>query len=172
MHEMPQPGEQASTAGKSLEQPAKSRPAWEDLPLSKAAQLLLEECRMVLPGIQALFGFQLIVVFNSRFAEALSPGEQRLHLLAIGLVMLAIALIMSPAAYHRQNDPQQITTRFIRVSTRLVLWSMPALALSLCVEFYLICRVIIGSQMALVLAAVQLGVCSFLWFVVPRLRGK
>jgi len=67
MHEMPQAGKPASTAGTSSEQPAKSRPAWEDLPLSKAAQLLLEECRMVLPGIQALFGFQLIVVFNSRF---------------------------------------------------------------------------------------------------------
>jgi hypothetical protein len=43
----------------------------EHLPLSKAAQLLLEECRMVLPGIQALFGFQLIAVFNARFAERL-----------------------------------------------------------------------------------------------------
>lgn len=36
----------------------------EELPLSQAAQHLLEECRMVLPGIQALFGFQLIAVFN------------------------------------------------------------------------------------------------------------
>jgi hypothetical protein len=85
---------------------------------------------------------------------------------------MAIALIMSPAAYHRQNDPCQITARFIEVSTRLVLWSMPALALSLCVEFYLISRVIMGRPVALVLASLQLIVCSFLWFVVPRLGGK
>ena len=32
---------------------------------------LLEECRMVLPGIQALFGFQLIAVFNAAFWEKL-----------------------------------------------------------------------------------------------------
>jgi hypothetical protein len=109
-------------------------------------------------------------VFNSRFAEVLTPGEQRLHLMAIGLVVIAIALIMAPAAYHRQGDPQQITERFIRVSTRLVLWSMPALAVSLCVEFYLISRVIIGPKVALVLAALLLGVCGVLWFVVPRWR--
>ncbi|MEO7099505.1 MAG: DUF6328 family protein [Luteolibacter sp.] len=58
-----------------------SLPDEEILPLSKAVLLLLEECRMVLPGIQALFGFQLIAVFNSRFAEALSRTEQSLHLL-------------------------------------------------------------------------------------------
>jgi hypothetical protein len=143
----------------------------EELPLSKAAQLLLEECRMILPGIQALFGFQLIAVFNSRFSELLTPAEQKLHLLAIGLVGIAIALIMSPAAYHRQNGPQQITARFIRVSTRLVLWSMPALAVSLCAEFYLISRIVLGNELAIVLAAAQLAICSFLWFVVPHWRG-
>ena len=42
--------------------------AREELPLSKAAEYLLEECRMVLPGIQALFGFQLVAVFNSAWS--------------------------------------------------------------------------------------------------------
>ncbi len=52
-----------------------SRQEMEKLPLSQAAMMLIEECRMILPGIQALFGFQLIVVFNSTFAEKLSPIE-------------------------------------------------------------------------------------------------
>lgn len=43
----------------------------EPLPLAQAAKLLLEECRMVLPGIQALFGFQLMGVLQARFGEAL-----------------------------------------------------------------------------------------------------
>jgi Family of unknown function (DUF6328) len=55
----------------------------EELPLSRAAEYLLEECRMVLPGIQALFGFQLIAVFNQGFGEKLTIGEERLHLVAI-----------------------------------------------------------------------------------------
>ncbi|MDQ2943358.1 MAG: hypothetical protein M3R21_06785 [Candidatus Dormibacteraeota bacterium] len=41
---------------------------------------LLNEGRMVLPGIQALFGFQLIAVFNQTFSQRLSPAEQYLHL--------------------------------------------------------------------------------------------
>jgi hypothetical protein len=33
----------------------------EILPLPKAAQYLLDACRMVLPGFQALLGFHLII---------------------------------------------------------------------------------------------------------------
>src|SRR6188472_2489034 len=87
----------------------------EQLSLTMATQLLLEECRMVLPGLQALFGFQLIAVFNNRFAEVLTHAEQRLHLVATGLVALAVALIMTPAAYHRQLHPHHATERFIRI---------------------------------------------------------
>ncbi len=61
----------------------------EELPLSPAAEYLLEECRMVLPGIQALFGFQLIAVFNQGFGEKLTLGEQRLHIVAISMAVVA-----------------------------------------------------------------------------------
>ena len=40
-------------------------------PPSEEASYLLDECRMVLPGIQALFGFQLVAVFNRTFWERL-----------------------------------------------------------------------------------------------------
>ena len=49
----------------------------ETLPLSKAAEHLLDECRMVLPGIQALLGSQLIACFNEGFAVRLDAAEQR-----------------------------------------------------------------------------------------------
>src|SRR5690348_9561039 len=90
----------------------------EELPLSKAAELLLGECRMVLPGIQALFGFQLIAVFNNSFSQMLTPPEQKLHLFALSLTAIAIALVMTPAAFHRQTGPEKITGQFIRLATR------------------------------------------------------
>ena len=62
---------------------AESESKKEQLSLDSVARLLLEECRMVLPGIQALFGFQLIAVFNEGFSDKLTPGEQKLHLAAI-----------------------------------------------------------------------------------------
>ena len=51
----------------------------EEVKLDSAASHLLEECRMVLPGIQALFGFQLIAVSNQGFSEKLSALQERLH---------------------------------------------------------------------------------------------
>ena len=62
----------------------------------KIAQEAIDEGRVVLPGIQALFGFQLIAVFNERFRQ---EGQQLIHFTAIMLVAIAIALIMTPAAF-------------------------------------------------------------------------
>jgi hypothetical protein len=82
---------------------------------------------VVLPGIQVLFGFQLIAVFNTRFDEKLTPSERQLHLLAIALVAIAVAIIMTPAALHRQKGPYDVTDTFVRVSNRLLLGSMAPL---------------------------------------------
>src|SRR3989442_8738326 len=125
----------------------------EELPLSKAAEYLLDECRMVLPGIQALFGFQLIAVFNSAFQEKLGASEQHLHLLAIGSVALAVAIIMTPAALHRQKGPYEVTDTFVQVSSRLLLWSMVPLALSISIDFYLVSRIIVGGRLVSLLGA-------------------
>jgi len=144
----------------------------EILSLVDAAQFLLEECRMVLPGIQALFGFQLIAVFNSSFAEKLTRGEQRLHLIALGLIALAVAIIMTPAAAHRQISAQTMTRAFITAATRLLLWSMIPLALGICLDFFIVGRLILGrGPLVTVLASVLFTAFMGLWFVVPRVRA-
>jgi hypothetical protein len=138
----------------------------------QAVELLLEECRMVLPGIQGLFGFQLIAVFSDGFHQRLSGFEQDLHLLAIALIGVAVALIMTPAAVHRQLDPSAVTRAFIGLSTRLLLWSMLPLAVGLCLDFYLVARVITGREEAAALSALLLGLFVCLWWVLPRRLGK
>jgi hypothetical protein len=141
--------------------------ATQPLSLDKAVEYLLEECRIVLPGIQVLFGFQLATVFTTRFAQDLSVGEQRLHLLAIALVAVAIALIMTPAAYHRQAEPRHASARFIRVSTRLLLASMPPLAIAICLDFYLVARLVVDAGSVAWAAATLFAVFVALWFVLP-----
>ncbi|HTD85488.1 MAG TPA: DUF6328 family protein [Candidatus Binatia bacterium] len=142
----------------------------EIVPLSRAAQYLLEECRMVLPGIQALFGFQLVVVFNPGFSQKLSESQQQLHLVAVALIACAIALIMAPAAYHRQRGPQQVTGRFIRLASNLLLASMVPLAVGICIEFYLVGHVIYPGPLIRVAAGTLFALIVILWFVVPRIR--
>jgi len=143
----------------------------ENITLSEAVTHLLEECRTVLPGIQALFGFQLIVVFNPAFQEKLSMTERGLHLLAIGLIIVAIAMVMAPAAYHRQNDPRSVSENFIAVATRLLLYSMFPLMIALGLEFFLITRVITNHlTLSILLSALLLTIFSTLWFLLPRSR--
>lgn len=141
----------------------------EEVKLDSAASHLLEECRMVLPGIQALFGFQLIAVFNQGFDEKLSPGEQQLHFLALYLVALAAALVMTPAAIHRQSQQRSVSERFIWLSSLLVLASMLPLALGLGLDVYLIGRIVFqAGGVALAFAGLLLAALFAMWMVVPR----
>jgi len=150
--------------------PSKER---EELALNDAASHLLEECRTVVPGMQALFGFQLIAVFNTGFNEQLSSMERMIHLAAIVLVTIAIALVMTPAALHRQTEPLAVSRRFIRISSRLLMASMAPLAVSICLEIYLVARVIVGTRgAAATIAAFLLGVFIVLWLLLPRLSRR
>src|SRR5215471_2224426 len=88
--------------------------------MPNATRNVLEECRMVLPGIQALFGFQLIAVFNHPFFELLGRGEQIAHLVALAMTAVAVALVMTPAAYHRQVHPDAVSKRHLRISSLML----------------------------------------------------
>jgi hypothetical protein len=124
---------------------------------------------MVVPGMQALFGFQLIAVFSAGFPTALGPGERRLHLAAIALIVVAIGLVTAPAAFHRRAEPWVVTSGFVLVSSRLLAWSMVSLALGMSADVYLVARVVLESRPgAAAVAASLLLVLFVLWFAVPR----
>jgi Family of unknown function (DUF6328) len=143
----------------------------EELSLAREAEYLLDECRMVLPGIQALFGFQLIAVFSAGFAQNLTVAAQRLHLLALGLVALAVAIVMTPAAYHRQVGGREVTASFVALSTRLLLWSMAPLAGGIVIDFALIAGLLFDGVLVVLLTAVLSAVFFTLWFFLPRACG-
>jgi len=133
----------------------------------KIAQEAIDEGRVVLPGIQALFGFQLIAVFNERFRQ-LSEGEQLIHFTAIMLVAIAIALIMTPAAYHRLAEQATVSIFFVRLASWLIAAAMVPLMIGLTLEVYLLGRLILGSvRTSLAAAAFLFAIFSTLWFVFP-----
>ena len=151
----------------------------EDLKLGDAVAALLEECRMVLPGVQALFGFQLIAVFNQGFSQRLTPVEQQIHLLALGLVAIAGALVMAPAAYHRQTAPHEASDGFILLASRLLLIAMIPLMLGIALDFYLIARIVLGNAgLSFVLALLLALIFATAWYALPhfgpalRMTGK
>jgi hypothetical protein len=137
--------------------------------LEEEATHVLDEARMVLPGIQALFGFQLIAAFNQRFASDLAPWQQQIHLAALLLVAISIAVIMTPAAYHRQAERGRISERFLRLASALITIAMLPLAAGISLDLFVVSCIITGQSVAsTVLGVVLFGVLIGAWFVFPR----
>jgi hypothetical protein len=61
-----------------------------------------------------------------------------------------------------------VTQSFVTLASRLVLWSMCALATALSLDFYLISKVILGNRAAVPLAAGVFAFLVFCWFILPR----
>lgn len=147
-----------------------SVPGAAEEPLSKQADRVLEEARTVLPGVQALFGFQLIAVFNQRF-EALSTAHQDIHLAALFAVALAIGFIMTPAIYHRLAEPHVVSPAFIRLASRCLAATAVPLLAGIGLEFYLVATLVEPRlHLNVVLTALLVTTFAGLWFVVPLRR--
>jgi hypothetical protein len=67
-----------------------------DTPLHVKIEQLLTEARVVLPGAQALFGFQLAIVLTRAF-EQLPKVSIVVHAASLFLVALAVMMLMAPA---------------------------------------------------------------------------
>jgi hypothetical protein len=134
----------------------------EPLELKDAVKHVFEECRMVLPGIQALFGFQMIAVFNSGFTEKLSRVQQQIHGVAILLVILAIVFVMFPAALHRRAEPKSASDAFLRTASIALFAAMFLLALALALDVYIVTAVIWRETSVSIAAAISIFVVATL----------
>jgi hypothetical protein len=114
----------------------------------------------------------LIVVFSTTFTEKLNVFEQRLHLIAILLVVSATIIILAEAMFHRQTSEKEVAEEFIRIASRLLLLSMLPIVASISIEFYLISRVILNNVvLALLLTLVVVALFLLLWIGLPRIEA-
>ena len=140
--------------------------------LEEQATHTQSEARMLLPGVQTILGFQLMAVFNQRF-EKFSQGEQLLHYGAFLLTALTMALMMAPAAYHRQAERDRVSRRFVDLSSWLLTVSMIPFIAGMCLDTYLVGRLIVPDETwGFAAAAGMLVVLAGLWFVLPAVVGK
>jgi hypothetical protein len=61
---------------------------------------LLQELRIVLPGVQVLFAFLLTVPFAGRFTD-LSALQRNVFFATLLCTAVATALLIAPSAHHR-----------------------------------------------------------------------
>jgi hypothetical protein len=115
-----------------------------DTPLHAKIEQLLTEARVVLPGAQALFGFQLAIVLTRAF-EQLPKASIVVHAASLLLVALAVMMLMAPAPYHRIVYAGEDTEDMYRVSSALVTGATLPLGLGLAGDVYVVIAKISGS---------------------------
>jgi hypothetical protein len=132
--------------------------------LKAKIEQVLTEIRVVLPGAQALLGFQFASLLVEGF-EKLPQTSKYVHFISLSLVALAIILMMTPAAYHRLVERGEQTEHFHRFASRTLLASMIPLALGITGDFYVVARKITESDtFSIALALLLLAIFYGLWF--------
>jgi hypothetical protein len=105
----------------------------EQTTLATRIEQMLTEARVIVPGAQAMLGFQLAVTFTRTFGE-IGTTLQIVHVLALCFVALAVVLLMTPAALHRIAFRGQDTKKFLTLGSGFVLAAPAALAIGVAAD--------------------------------------
>lgn len=128
---------------------------------------VLTEARVVLPGAQALLGFQFVIILTSAFAS-LPASVKALHGLSLGLIAVATILLIAPAACHRLVYGGEEIAEFHKIASRLVLSATVFLALGLSADVHVVTyKITENDALASALAAASAGVLFGFWHVWP-----
>ena len=139
----------------------------EKTPLPAKIEQMLIEARVILPGAQALLGFQLTIMMMQSF-DRIPASSKLVHLIALCLVTLSVILLMVPAAYHRLVYFGEDTSEFYRVGSLAVTAATVPLALGIASDVYVVVAKIWTSPLAGVSASgcVAVGFVG-VWHVYP-----
>jgi len=131
----------------------KETPDMEDEPtdLKDRIKFVLMEARVVLPGVQALLGFQFAVVLTDSF-EKMPGGLKVVHLASLLSVAFCTILLMTPASYHRIVEHGRSTERMEAFSRRMVLASMAFLVPGIAGDMLIVTERIVHSLGAAITA--------------------
>ena len=128
---------------------------------------MLTEARVILPGAQALLGFQLAIVLTDTF-EKLPSLPRLLHAAALMSVALSVALLITPAALHRIVWAGEDTEAVLAIGGRVTILALLPLAMGMAGDSYVVLSRALGSAAPAAVAAtlVLLYLIGF-WFAWP-----
>jgi Family of unknown function (DUF6328) len=154
---------------KQPEEKMRENEAEEKTPLHTRIDQMLTESRVMLPGAQAILGFQFAVMLSKSF-DQLPASAHAVHVAALGLVAFAVILLMTPAAIHRITFGGEDSERFHTIGTRFIVAAAVPLGLGISLELFVALVKATQSQMlGIVGACVTAALFAGLWFVQPLL---
>jgi hypothetical protein len=145
----------------------KPLPRDTDIKLHERIDQMLTEARVVLPGAQALLGFQFAVTLTKTFAE-LSVTERTVHFVSLCAIAIAIMILLTPATIHRLTFAGRDAVRFHTIGSVLVTAALAPILVGVATDFYVATVAILHDRMIAIVGAALVAVClGNLWYAVP-----
>jgi len=128
---------------------------------------MLTEARVILPGAQALLGFQFVVTMSDRFA-VLPTSCRLIHFVSLALMSLAILLLIMPATIHRLAFGGRDSERFHKIGSLVITAALAPIILGIATDFYVAITAAFGNRfVAGVGAVLTAAVLTSFWYAWP-----
>ena len=127
---------------------------------------LLQELRIVIPGVQVLFAFLLTVPFNQGFTE-LNIVQRDVFFATLLCTAAATALLIAPSAHHRLLFRQGVREERLKMGNVLAILGLAFLVPAMVGVVYVITDLIFSLTTALIVTVVMALSFLLLWFVLP-----
>jgi hypothetical protein len=130
---------------------------------------LLNELRVVLPGVQVLFAFLLTVPFSQGF-QTMTQLQRNVYYVAFLCATAATILLISPTSYHRIMFRKGDKEQMIRTSNGLALAGTVFIALAMSSAVFVITDRLFAPTVGAVAAGISALVFVLLWYGLPLYR--
>jgi hypothetical protein len=124
---------------------------------------LLNELRVVMPGVQVLFGFLLTVPFQQGF-QRIDDFQRTVYFVTLLLAAAAAAFLMAPSAFHRLTFRHGQKPYLIKLGTRQTIVGMVLLALAMNGALLLLADILFHTTTVVIVVASMSGLFAWLWF--------
>ncbi len=132
---------------------------------------LLQELRVVLPGVQVLFAFLLTVPFSARFDDT-TDFQRGVYFVTLMSTAIATVLLMAPTAMHRLRFRRGVKADIVIESHRLTLAGLAFLGMAITCAVLLVADVLFDAWAAAVVGIAILTLIAGVWLVLPLTRGR
>jgi hypothetical protein len=134
---------------------------------------LLNELRVVLPGVTVLFAFLLAVPFAKGWPKV-TPFERDVFLVAFLSTGVSVAFLTAPSSYHRLRFRAGNKEHLVRVGGRLAIVGIAAFAVALEAAVLLVFDYLVSRVAAIAVTVCFALLVVVLWYGLPllgKLRG-
>ena len=127
---------------------------------------LLQELRIVIPGVQVLFAFLLTVPFNSGFSK-LDSLQRGVFFATLLCTAVATALLIAPSSHHRLLFRRGVREQRLKMGNLLAILGLAFLVPAMVGVIFVITDLIFDLTAALIVTVAISLLFSLLWFVLP-----